>query len=359
MENLDHIKKIKKLDKENVLGSIEVLDKQIEQGFEESKKIRFSENYKNIKNIAVAAMGGSALGPHIVKSLYAAKLDVPFEIINNYALPNYLNDNSLCILSSYSGNTEEILTAAEEATSKQLLVAGLTTGGKLGSFLKTHNFPAYIFKPKFNPSGQPRLGLGYSIAGQLGLLQSAGFLNIEDEEIKKNSLLIRKLHQKFGAATPTKKNPAKKAALELQQKNVLIVASEFLIGDAHALTNQINESAKQFAAYFELPELNHHLMEGLKYPANNKQNTKFLFIQSPLYYNRLRARYPITQKVVKKNGLAYIEFIPQSKNKTSQVFETLLWGSYLSFYLAILNNINPAEVPFVNFFKEELSKTNY
>ncbi len=356
MTNLDDIKQIKELDRDNILGSIEELYLQIEQAWQETKNINFSPKYSGAKNIIAVGMGGSALGPHIVKSIYSNDLKIPFEIISGYNLPNYADDATICLLSSYSGTTEEVLSAGEELAKRQLLGCGITTDGNLSTYLKDHNFPAYIFDPKHNPSGQPRMGVGYSIAGVLGMLKNAGFLNIEENEIENAIRAIKKSENKYGIKISEEENPAKQFAKQLQNKNIVIVASEFLAGNAHTLTNQINESAKQFADYFELPELNHHLMEGLKYPVSNADNMRFLFINSELYNPRVKMRYPITQKVIEQNNIKYMEFVPEAREKLSQALEVLVFGSYVGFYLAMLNGVNPSEIPFVKFFKEELKK---
>jgi len=356
MATLDNIKKIKELDTVNVLGSIEKLGGQFKQAWEETKKINFSENYKNAKNLIMVGMGGSALGPHIIKNLYTHELVVPFEIINNYHLPNYAGSDTFCVLSSYSGTTEEILHAGKEATERQALIAGITVGGNLAIFLKDHDFPSYIFEPKNNPSDQPRMGLGYSIAGILGMLNQAGFLNIEDSEMSEAIKTLEKANEKYGADIPTKKNLAKQIAEKLKNKIIILIASEFLAGNTHTMANQINESAKQFACSFELPEINHHLMEGLKLPESNSKNFKFLFFKSKLYSHRVLERYPITEKVIGQNNIEYLEFVPESESKLAQALETLVFGSYIGFYLAMLNGINPSEIPFVKFFKEELKK---
>jgi len=129
-----------------------------------------------------------------------------------------------------------------------------------------------------------------------------------------------------------------------------------LVGNLHTIVNQINESAKNFSCYFPLPELNHHLMEGLTNPKNNSKNLIFVFIESNLYLKRIQLRYKITKEVLKKKNIEYVEFKAKEKTKILQSFEILLFGSYLSFYLSMLYKIDPSLIPWVEYFKKRLSE---
>lgn len=347
MINLNDIKAIKGLDKANMLSSIEAFPDQCQQAWEEATKVSIPESYKKIKNIVVSGMGGSALGAHVIKSLYSKEMAVPLEIINNYHLPFYINEESLVILSSYSGSTEETLATAWEAKEKKAKILGITSGGKLGEFLKENNLPGFIFEPKFNPCGQPRMGLGYSIGGQIGLFKKTGILNVKEKDFYQGLNSLIKNKNKI-------KESAKEMAEILKDKIPLSIAAEFLSGNAHVLANQINENAKVMSFYFIIPELNHHLLEGLKNPETG--NFFFLFLSSNLYSERIRKRFFLTKEVVKKNGVGILEFKPLGRNKFSQILETLWFGSFLSFYLAIIYGINPSPIPWVDYFKHQLEK---
>ncbi|MFA5128990.1 MAG: SIS domain-containing protein [Patescibacteria group bacterium] len=334
---------IKKLDKSNLLGSIELLGKQCEAAWREVKKMKIPVAYRGVENIVISGMGGSALGGHLIQSLFADKLKKPLEIVRGYKLPAYVGPTTLVILSSYSGNTEETLSCAAEAKKRKAKIVGIAAGGKLATFLRANKYPAYIFETTYNPSNQPRMGLGYSIFGQIGLLKKCGVLNVDNKEIEKTLNVLQ-----------NKENSTATFAAKLKNKAPILVASEFLSGNAHIMANQINENAKCFAAYFELPELNHHLMEGLKNPATNQKNLVFLLINSNLYLPRDQKRYKILKTVLAKNKINFIEYAPKSKTKILQSFEALVFGSYLSFHLAINYNLDPSPVPWVDFFKKQL-----
>lgn len=334
------------LDKSNMLASIDELYLQLEQTWEDIQKIYVEPKYKNAKNIVVVGMGGSALGPHVVKSVYFDSLKIPLEIVNGYNLPGYANEDTLVVLSSNSGSTEEVLSAAKQAQEKNTMIMGMTTGKDLAEFLKQNNYPSYIFDQKHNPSGQPRMSTGYMILGMMGLFYKAGFINIDENEIK-NSIAFLKDNQRI-------KSLAKEYAEKLFNKIIIIVGSEFLTGTVHTFNNQLNENAKNFSSYFLIPELNHHLMEGLGFPVSNKENLIYIFFKSKLYSERILQRFSLTKEVVEKNGIKTLEYEATGKNKLEQSFEVLLFGSYVGFYTAMLNGLDPAPIPWVDFFKEKL-----
>jgi len=139
----------------------------------------------------------------------------------------------------------------------------------------------------------------------------------------------------------------------IQKAHQVCPYSNAIKGNVHVVTNQTNENGKHFACFFPIPELNHHLMEGLKNPAANK-NLKFFLITSNLYHPRNQKRYKILKTVLAKNKIDFAEYQPKAKTKLLQAFEVLNFGSYLSFYLAMSYNLDPTPVPLVDFFKKHL-----
>lgn len=351
--NLDQKAKIKSLDKSNCLGSIKQLYLQCRQTWQDIEKIKINKSYKKVENIVVNGMGGSSLGTHVIESLFFDELKIPLITVRGYKLPKFVNKNTLFIASSYSGNTEEVLAGVKEAAKRKAKVLGITSGGKLLNYLKRKNLPFYKIKADFNPSGQPRMALGYSILGQMGLLKKAGLIKISDADVKQLALKLEKLNKIWGLDQPQKTNNSKKLAKIFQNKIINIVSAEHLVGNSHILANQFNETAKNFANYFEIPELNHHLLEGLTHPKNNKKNLVFFFIESNLCFNKTNKRFKLTEDVVGKNGINFQRYKTKSYNKFEEVFEVLLLGSYISFYLAMLNGIDPAKIPWVDYFKNK------
>lgn len=357
MKNLDDLTAIKLLDKKNALESIEKLSQQCNQAWEESTAITIPKNYFEVENIVISGMGGSTYGVRIVKSLYdgAEMTKIPIELANNYWLPGYVSSKTLVILSSYSGNTEETIACAQQAKEKGAKIAGITCGGKLAEFLKTNKFPSYIFNPIHNPSTQPRIGVGYMVMGLIGMLAKLGKIPVAASEIEKMITFLEGQSTTLAENAFSTTNPAKQMAFILEKKIPVIIVGDFLEGAAYAIRNPFHETAKQFALYFAIPELNHHLMEGLTFPKELKNLLYFIFVQSNIYDKRNIKRMTLTQEIIKNNNIPSETISLSGFSALTQVFELIQWGSWVTFYLAMLHDIDPSEIPWVDYFKKQLS----
>lgn len=356
MHVLDDRRLFQKLDPGNALASIKLLPEQCRQSWDEASQIQFPDIYKDIENIVIAGMGGSAYGGRIVKSLYegAEFTKRPITLANGYILPGFTSDKSLVYLSSYSGTTEETLACGQEAERIGAKISGITSGGKLAEFLNSKNYPAYIFHPTNNPSRQPRIGVGYMVMGLISLLSNLGFIPVNAHEVDDAIQFLQNEGTKLGDTISFENNPAKKLADKFQNAIPVIVVADFLEGGAHAIRNPFHETAKQFALYFTVPELDHHLMEGLKFPDVNREVLKFLFVESSLYDERNQKRLSLTREVVEKNGIQAESITLKGQTKLTQTLELIQIGAFTTFYLSMIHGVNPSSIPWVDYFKSKL-----
>lgn len=346
---------ISKLDKSNVLGSIEALPLQIEDGWRQASLVELPESYKDSANIVTVAMGGSALGSTIIKHLDKQELTTPFEITHHYQLPGYVNDSSLVLLSSYSGSTEEVLAAAEDAKKRKAKIIVIAATGELLEFAKANNYPFYRIDPKHNPSNEPRMAVGYSLAGELAIFNNLGILQTSEKAITE---VVTGLTRTAKNLNPDKvdNNTAKFLAYAAFHKIITLVSAEHLRGAVHVFNNQINENAKTLTIELELPELNHHYMEALPFPTSTKEDIIYFFFQSNFYHERVQKRVPLTLHITQQEGYQSELIQATAPTKLEQVFEIIQLGAFTNFYLAMLNGIDPAPIPNVDYFKSELSK---
>ena len=355
MKNLDDINGIHKLDPVNVLGSIELLGKQCGQSWNEVADQSFPASYANAQNIVFSGMGGSSLGAYVIKSLFRDTFPVPFEIINDYHLPAYVNHKTLVLLGTYSGSTEETISSALDAMSKKAMITGFTAGSTLAEFFRKHKLPYFHIDPKFNPSNQPRLGTGYTMFSQVAILNKLGYISVSPAHVEDMMMVLEKGNTKYGVEAPTVANEAKLLAKELVDSIPVIITSEFLTHVGRVMRNQINECAKSFAAYHEIPELNHHLMEGFTNPTINRDVLRIVFYNSNLYSPKIKKRLEVTKQVLLRQNIPFYEFIPQSTTHLSQVFECIQFGAYTNFYMSMLYGIDPSKIPWVDYFKAQLA----
>lgn len=354
--DFDSIDQIKKIDPEGVYNSLLQLSDQCTDAWNEATKVDIPSDYKDVDNIVLCGMGGSGLGARVIESVFFDKLTKPITRVNGYHLPNFVNEKSLVVCSSYSGSTEETLENVDEAIKKRAKWMAIGTGGDLIEKSKSAGVPYYQINPIKNPSNQPRMAIGYSIVGQLALLNKTGLISITEEEISDATQIMREIVEINKAEVEAIKNAAKTLSLELKNKIVVLISGEHLVGATHVFNNQINENSKNFSADYTIPELNHHLMEGLSHPEDNEKNIHVLFINSNLYSDKITKRFEVTKEVIGKNSILYSNFTADSSTRLSQVFEVIQFGAFVNFYLAIAYGQNPSPIPWVDYFKERLSK---
>jgi len=356
MNNLDEQKVYKKLDTSQVAKSIAMLPAQMKQVLDQARLVKVPREYSRMTQVVVNGMGGSNIGIGLIKAALSDRIKLPITITPGYQVPAQVDENTLYLLSSYSGNTEEVLSVYKEVKKRRAKIMGICEAGdnKLSRLMMKEDIPGYMFKPEFNPSGQPRLGLGYSVFGAAVILAKAGLFSLKEKDLLKIIANLELWDRELRPLEPVKNNRAKQMALRLYGKIPIIVGAQFLVGNLKILRNQFNETGKNFAAYLELPDLNHYALESLANPQSNKNNLTFLFINSSLYHPRVQRRARLTRQIVRKNKIKVVEYGPRGATKLEQAFAMLQFGCWTSYYLAMLNNANPAKIPWVDWFKKEL-----
>ena len=346
MLDLNDTEAIKKLDPVNTVGITEGLLEQCEAAWQQVNALNVPK-IENIQTVVFCGMGASIYGALALKALLATEIQFPTEVISDYFLPDYVGKNTLVVLTSYSGTTEEVLSCAKDAKAKEAQMVILTKGGPLAEFAKDNNIPAYIFDGKLNSGNVPRLGAGYSILGLIGLLNKTHVIDIEEQEI--SQALIR-MKEKFADI----KQQAFADHEIFVNKIPIIFSAEHLSGNAQIVRNQFNETSKVFSSFFLIPDLNHHLMEGLQFPTGAPLH--FLIFDSPNYSEKIKKRVELTIEVVRKNNYPVHEFITDGQTVCDDFLEILVYGSFLTLYLGLAYKQNPAINPWVDWFKSQLAE---
>jgi glucose/mannose-6-phosphate isomerase len=340
---------MKKLDPKDVLGSTAQFADQCAQAWEESSSIVFPDTYKNIYNIVVCGMGGSRFTPRAIKELFRDRIAEPYEIVEDYTLPNYVDKDTLVILSSFSGTTEEVIACGKDAMARGARVTAV-------SGTSMTDFPSYVFTPKFNPCGQPRIGGGYLLMGHLGILKALHLIDISDAEVAEAITYVRELAKTMTVDVPTAQNPAKQLAMKLLDTHPFIITAEHMKGFGNGFANQINETAKMISDDRYISELNHHLMEGLKRPDTLHANGIFVFFTSGLYSTSIQKRFAITKEVVEKQQVKTLDVPLKGPTKLAQLLEGFTLSGFTTFYMAMLYDNDPVAIPWVDYFKAQLAK---
>jgi len=357
VNNLDDIEAMQKLDKSNVYGSVIELGKQCLHAFEDTEKLVVPADYRNINKILMTGMGGSGLGARILESIFGPTLQHPLIRLNDYDLPTWVDEQTLVICSSFSGTTEETVENAKQSIRRKAKWMAIGTGVDLIDLARKSKVPFYQIIPTYNPSKQPRLAIGYSVIGQMRLAAKAGLFNLKKEDITTILGAMNEILNTSKIEINTDHNPAKQLALKFQNKKTVFITARHLIGSVHTIKNQMNENAKNFSTMFDIPEMTHHLLEGLAYPSSNKIDLLCVLVESSLFSERIQKRFQITHDVLEKNCIDTVVWRANSGQPLSEAFEFIQFGALANFYLAMLNNTDPAQIPWVDYFKTQLGQS--
>ncbi len=336
-------------------SSLDRFADQLRDGWRQAKSVKLPAAYRQVTSIAICGMGGSHLGADILRSALLKELKVPMTIIADYHLPAWVNSRTLVICSSYSGSTEETLTVLPLALKRQAKVLVVTNGGKLATLAKKYKLPLYQYTATENPSGQPRLGVAYGMMAMLACLRKLGLVKLSESEVLHLPTIAWAATKRCNAQRPEKNNVAKQLASSLAKKIPLLIGAEWTTGNLHSLNNQINENAKTFVDWKQLPDLNHHLLEGLRNRAVTKQ-IHALMILDKSYNKRTQIRFALTTKILKQLGAKVSTYTPRGTTPFEKAIDLLAFGGYVSWYFAAVRNVKPADIPTVNYLKAQLAK---
>ena len=342
---LDDLKIIHLRDKSDALGVAEKQTLQLNQKYE----VNFTSN-QEIKNIIVAGMGGSGWPAWYLRSWPGVK--VPFEVVNDYILPHYAGIDSLVIISSFSGNTEETISALDNAKKCGAQIVVMTTGGSLAEQAVSENIPML----KIPSCTQPRMSTFYFLAAQIELLEKLKLIKegIQSELSKVTDWLNDELNQ-WTATVPTSKNLAKQLALDMVGKSPVIYAGPTLGPVARKWKICINENAKNIAWWNVLPEFNHNEFIGWSSHPVDKPYC-IIDLRSKLDHQRIQKRFEVTEKMLSGIRPATHSVIVHGETILKQLLWASVLGDFVSIYLAILNNVDPTPVDLVEKFKIALDQ---
>lgn len=350
--DLDKANNFSKIDKDNMLGNIQDFPFQCEKAFEDMQKFALPTHFIKVKNVVILGMGGSAIGGDLAKSLAQSSCKIPIEIVRDYQLPRFVGSDSLVIGSSYSGETEETLAAFKQAGEKGAKLAVLSTGGKLASLGTKYKAPHY----KIEYGSQPRAALGFSFIPIVCILQKIGILPIEKDEIKEAILLLKGYERKLRPEVPLHNNPAKQIAQRIYNNIVVIYGSSTLTNVARRWKTQMNENAKTAAFFETLPELCHNSVVGFDFPKKLKDQIFVVILQSKFDHPRNKLRQSILFSILQRKQISYESvYIQQATSVFSEMLLNISLGDYTSYYLAMLNNVDPTPIEIIKFLKERLA----
>ncbi len=321
---------------------IEDFGKQLHSAVEIAKSVKIT-NTKKIENVLISGLGGSGIGATIAAEYCERESAIPVTVSKNYFIPGYVNENTLVIVSSYSGNTEETIMAMESAIERKANIVCITSGGKITELSKKYNCNLVLI-----PGGMPpRTCLGYSLVQQFEVLHQAGCI--------KNSLMDEINNAaNFIISNRTKiQEEARHIAAFLYGKTPVIYTTSYHEGIAVRWRQQINENAKMLCWHQVVPEMNHNELVGWK-QKDDKKAVVFLRYQNE--FNRNVKRIEINKDVISKCTTNVFDIYANGNTLLQNEIYFIHLGDWVSFYLAQLNQVDPIEVKVIDHLKGELAK---
>lgn len=339
---LDDLKYIHQRDAQDALGIAEKQWQQLTHDYE------FAAGYEGIGNIVFAGMGGSAIAALMNQTWPTASL--PFEVCRQYHIPGYVDNKTLFIASSYSGNTEETLNALSEAEQKGAKIVIIAGGGKLIEIAQAKNYP-HIVLPKV---GQPRYAVFYSFRALVTVLEKLDLAKSGSlGQLAGTATFLKAAMAEWLPTVPTSQNPAKQLAMELAGKSIVLYAGPVMAPAAYKWKISFNENSKNIAWWNEYSEWNHNETSGwLEQPVQKPYAV--IELRSNLEHERIQQRYEIMAKLLSGKRPAPQAVQAQGSDQLEQMLWAIVYGDFVSLYLALINNVDPSPVDVQERIKKEL-----
>ena len=315
----------------------------LREAIEIANNTTLSPYTKEIRNILICGLGGSGIGGTIVSDIISSKINIPIAATKDYSIPNFVNEHTLVIANSYSGNTEETLYALEKCQARGAEIAVITSGGKLKTIAEENKYNNIII-----PGNQPpRAMFGYAFTELFFMLNHYGII---DDSFKSD-------FDKAINLIDTEKADIQKQAMNLAKKMykqtpVIYVAKGFE-GVAVRFRQQLNENSKMLGWHNVVPEMNHNELLGWR---TNVDDLAVVYFRNKCDYDRNQIRMDINKKVISK----FTSNITEIWSKGDSLIENSLYhisvGDWTSWYLSDMNNVDAIEIDVIDFLKGELAK---
>ncbi len=303
-----------------------------------------------IQNIVVSGLGGSAIAGDVFANLFGRELNIPYFVNRNYMLPQFVNESTLVIISSYSGNTEETISSLNDAIKRKAQIICITTGGEIGKIAEKENLSIVYLQKGF----QPRFAFWISIFTLIKIFEILNFIPNQKDFISESKKLLVDSADRFSGKE-------KNVTLEIAKSligyiPVIYSAESYTSGVGLRLKGQFNENSKSHAFHNVIPEMNHNEIIGWETFEESKFPAKVIFIYDDVYHVRIKTRFEIVAKIIKKSNSDILTLKSERDDFRLRVMDLIYTGDWISYYLAILRKHDPSEIDNINYLKEELAK---
>lgn len=349
-----NLKNLKRLDKSDMLSLLLDFPLQCKAAVNIAENAKMLFEKKDFAKIVFTGMGGSAIGADLVRSYLYFESKISILVLREYELPSYVDDSTLVFALSYSGNTEETLSAYNSAKEKDAFLIVISSGGGLQECAQKDNV-TFIEIPQNLP---PRCALGYLSIIPLCILAKLDLIKDVTLSINQMIKVLEELRNRnLNPHIGVRDNIAKSVAHKLFNKFVVIYSSSIHFDVcAMRFRSQIAENAKALSTSFVFPEMNHNEIEGFKNPKKLFNNFVVVLLRDRDTHPRVAKRMDITGDILRKEDVKLIEIWSRGEDLLSRIFSLIYISDFIAYYLAILYGIDPTPVDRVTYLKNELAK---
>ncbi|GAB4245644.1 MAG: bifunctional phosphoglucose/phosphomannose isomerase [Acidobacteriota bacterium] len=350
--HLDSVVELEQRDPAGMLQLVEGFPGQLREAVQTAEGLQWPD-LGEVDKVVLLGLGGSAIAGDLVKAYLRDELAVPYQVVRHYQAPAWVDDGTLALVSSYSGNTEETLSACEAVRHAGARVVCLTSGGELGRIAEREGYPWFPF-----PSGRPpRTALPYSFVAVLHALRAAGLIADKLAEVRRSADWAERRVQVLGPTAPTSENQAKVLARKLAGRIPVVYGSaDGLVHVARRWAGQFSENGKTLAYFSELPEMNHNEIVGWKHPGDLLRRVLPIFLRDEEDHLRIQARAEITRELLAGHAEETLEFWSAGDTRLERLWSLVLLGDFASVYLAFLQREDPTPVEVIDLLKTRMKQ---
>lgn len=356
MNILDQKETVEKSDRHHMLRLIHNFSDQLKDAEEIGRTLSLDSKLgQGVSKIVFSGLGGSAIGADFIRSYLAYEFPIPIFVNRHYRLPRFVDRETLLIVSSYSGDTEETVASLKEGIKRGARLLAIASGGELARMSETHSFPLIRI-----PSGfSPRAALGYSVIPLLIALSKIGFgTAYRSPEVREAQNLMRSFAEsRYGITVPSDQNQAKQlAALCFRKYPIVYAGTDHFDVVALRWRGQIEENAKALASHHVFPEMNHNELVGWKNPSKFLKEAVVLILRDRADHPRVQLRMNLTRDLIARSAHKVMELHSEGEGLLARMFSLIYLGDWVSFYLALLYQVDPTPVEVIQYLKSELAK---
>jgi glucose/mannose-6-phosphate isomerase len=343
---------IRRLDRSAYLDLLMTFPQQLDRAGKIVDELSVDLPARSIDKVVVAGMGGSAIGGDLLRTYLLEDLPIPFLVHRDYSLPPFVGADTLVFLSSYSGDTEETLSACERALASKAHLVGIASGGRLAELAAEQGFPLIRI-----PGGlPPRAAIGYSFVALLGRLVKVGLVTDRTSDLEETRELLEHKKVAYGIEVPASDNLAKDLATRLFQKFPIIYAWGWRYGAVAARwRGQLAEVGKQLSSHHLLPEMNHNEMAGWQHPAELLSQAIVILLRDRKEPERIRRRMVLTGRSLASRAGQVVDVWADGRSLLARLFSLIYLGDFTSYYLAALNGVDPTPIESIEQLKSQLA----